>query len=214
MRICDISGCGRAHYGRGWCKYHYQVAYLKGEHESQPRTLVKQGATLEERLRHTGWTVTPSGCWEWNGSKNGGGYGQLAAGNYDPVRNICVPMIATRAAYAVWKGDPAGFVVCHTCDNPPCINPDHLFLGTHADNGRDMSEKRRNFVGEYHGAARLTDAQVDEIRVRYAAGGVNQYELAAEFGVSQSCISLLVLFKSRKRPGVVPTQFLEGHNVR
>lgn len=205
MRRCDESGCDRDHYARGWCKMHYLRAWFAGTIETKPRTMVKQGATMAERLRHIGWTVTKSGCWEWNGSRNANGYGQVAAGRYDG--RVCRPALAHRAAIEVFGGqDPAGMVVCHKCDNPPCINPDHLFLGTPADNARDMSAKHRNRIGENHGGVRLTDAQVAEIRERYGAGGVTQRSLALDFGVSQQLISRLVRFERRKRVTVEQVQ--------
>jgi hypothetical protein len=81
--------------------------------------------------------VTESGCWEWDGYRNELGYG------------ICVlrrqRWRAHRLAWAYVHGPiPDGMVICHRCDNPPCINPDHLFLGTHRDNTADMMRKGRN----------------------------------------------------------------------
>jgi hypothetical protein len=85
--------------------------------------------------------------------------------------------------------------VCHHCDNPPCVNPEHLFLGTKADNSADMARKGRSvgFVGSRNPRALLTEAQVAEIRSRFIIGN-NRYErgngaaLAAEFGVSHDLI--------------------------
>jgi hypothetical protein len=92
-------------------------------------------------------------------------------------------------------------LVCHHCDNPPCINPAHLFLGTHADNVADMDRKGRrrhmNGFGEQAHHVKLTDAQVAEIRRRYATGSETQAELADAFGVGQSQIWRIVHFYSR-----------------
>ena len=189
-RGCSEAECDRTHYGRGWCKFHYQRHYLGGTLETSPRTLVAHGASLEERLRHTGWTVTPNGCWEWNGSRNVRGYGQLAIGQHDG--RAWRPAAAHRISYRVFNGDPTGMVVRHKCDNPPCINPAHLELGTKADNSADMSTRKRNATGEFHVGSVLTEAQVEEIRARYAAKDANQYVLAAEYGCSQQLVSLLV----------------------
>jgi len=82
-------------------------------------------------------TLTPSGCWEWSGAKRHGvGYGVVQAdGKF---------LYTHRLAYMICIGDiPPKRIVCHRCDNPPCCNPDHLFLGTHKDNWRDMMMKGR-----------------------------------------------------------------------
>lgn len=191
MKPCGVEGCDRKHYGRGLCKKHYLRAWTKGEHVDHARSFMPPTATLDERLRHHGWTVTETGCWEWRRSLNTHGYGQLAAGSDRP-------MIASRAAYLAWVGEiPEGGVVCHRCDNPPCINPEHLFLGTRADNNRDMAGKRRTANGELKSLHKLTDAQVDRLRSRYAAGGITQRELAEEYGVSQQLVSNIIRFRNR-----------------
>lgn len=82
--------------------------------------------------------------------------------------------------------------MCHRCDNPPCINPEHLFLGTRGDNNRDALAKGRTLNGENKIQHKLTDEQVGQIRSRYAAGGISQSSLASEFGVSQQLVSDLV----------------------
>lgn len=89
---------------------------------------------------------------------------------------------------------PPGFFVCHRCDTPKCVNPAHLFLGRPLDNMRDKINKGRQRVphGSEHGMAKLTEAQVLEIRRRYAAKEANQYQLADEYGMSQPIISDIV----------------------
>jgi hypothetical protein len=128
-------------------------------------------------------------CWEWQGGRDWRGYGA----GYKDRKHIR----AHRVAYELLVGPvPNDLEVCHKCDNPPCCNPAHLFLGTHKENMYDMLDKGRHsfvlFQGEDHGNAKLTDEQIAEIRTMYEQGGVRQVDLASRFGVSQRCISLIV----------------------
>jgi hypothetical protein len=183
--MCAIDGCARKPYARGLCKADYQRVRTAGRLEDYGRSLVAAGATLDERLRHHGWTVTDGDCWEWGGSIGTYGYGQLAVGGTRPE-------VASRAAYMAWVGPiPEGGAICHRCDNPPCINPEHLFLGDKAVNNRDMADKRRTANGERKTSSRLTDAQVAEIRALYATGQFSQKELGARFNVSQQLVGLI-----------------------
>jgi hypothetical protein len=90
--------------------------------------------------------------------------------------------------------------VLHRCDNPPCHNDTHWFLGTSADNNRDRQTKGRtilpNNVGERHGMARLTADQVAEVRRRYSVENIKQSDLATEYGVGQQQISRIVRLES------------------
>jgi hypothetical protein len=120
-----------------------------------------------------------TGCWIWQRATNKLGYGITEDG------------LAHRLVWKVINGDiPEGMCVCHKCDNPQCVNPDHLFLGTHQDNMTDMVNKNRarpgKVKGESHGMTSLSSAQVEEIRM---AEGVTQRELAIKYGVSQGTIS-------------------------
>lgn len=122
-----------------------------------------------------------TGCWIWSMYKNPDGYGQITVDGRSRS--------AHRVSYAVNRGPiPEGWLVCHRCDNPSCVNPDHLFVGTNADNLGDMARKGRHkpCKGEKHGRAKLTEADVIAIR---ASQGVSHSKLAAKFGISKTQIT-------------------------
>ena len=124
------------------------------------------------------------GCWLWRGGVNPDGYGTFTIEG----KHIG----AHRAAYEYHCGPiPDGTHVCHTCDNPSCVNPDHLFVGTVADNMADMRRKRRSRPGENHPQAKLKWVNVQEIREE-SQNGVPQSHLASFYGVSQPTISAIV----------------------
>lgn len=142
-----------------------------------------------------------SGCWQWTGPSDKNGYGCMT---YAGRRG----MKAHRISYSIAKGEiPPGLFVCHHCDNPPCTNPEHLFLGTPAENIEDAARKKRMASGarngaytkpeqrrrgETHGRSKLTWDIVRAIRAAYAEG-VEQPVLAARYRVVQTCISKVVL---------------------
>ena len=125
--------------------------------------------TLAERF----WAKVPveeGGCWEWLGGRDLAGYGRIRLG--PKARGEAK---AHRVAWEITHGTiPDGMCVCHRCDNPPCVRPNHLFLGTIGDNNRDMHAKgratRRRARGADHGNAVLTESLVLELRARKANG--------------------------------------------
>lgn len=128
-----------------------------------------------------------TGCWLWN-CCGPYGYGQFTIKPGNSTR-------AHRASWSLYRGEiPEGAFVLHKCDIRCCVNPDHLFLGTHTENMDDMVSKHRQAAGEKHGCAKLTSSQVLEIRSRYKRG--NGVALAKEFGVSSSTVHLLVKGKT------------------
>lgn len=154
------------------------------------------------------------GCWEWIGHKDKGGYGKC---NFNDKG-----FRAHRASYIIAYGNiPEGKLICHKCDRPSCIRPDHLFLGTNLENIADRNSKGRQSKGEKHaaimrsrdlrgdknparihpelmprgeksGTAKLTELKVIEIRKRYAAGGTTQKKLGAEYNVHFTLIGYIV----------------------
>lgn len=125
----------------------------------------------------------PKGCWLWTGAVEGRGYGHFRAGNKDH-----------RAHHVSWEcanGPRLGLHVLHRCDVRNCVNPKHLFLGTHLENMADMKAKGRHTHGETNAHAKLTEAQVLELRARPPRLGRGFREInerAAKYGVSKGAI--------------------------
>lgn len=126
----------------------------------------------------------PDDCWEWTaGNRGKGGYGRFSMGRANK------PIRAHRFSWELFYGPiPTGMDVLHRCDNPLCVNPRHLFLGTNLDNVRDMHAKNRHSHGEGHGQAKLTDAKVRKIRELRKLPGNSYERLAKRFRVSVICI--------------------------
>lgn len=122
-------------------------------------------------------------CWIWTASKSQNGYGRININQY--------PYYAHRMSYELAYGEiRKGFDVCHKCDNPACVNPSHLFAGTHLENMKDMAKKGRANVlhGEASPTHKLTESDVIYIRSRYAQGGITYLQLANQMGVSKFTI--------------------------
>jgi len=146
---------------------------------------------LESKL--TRYSINKSGCWIWQGSKTKDGYGVLGHGRGKQLR-------AHRAAYMVKHGDiPQNVFVCHKCDNPLCINTDHLFLGTAKDNTQDMIQKKRraNLSGENHPSAKLDNEKIELIRT-YRKKGMLLAEIAKIFDVTFQTVSHICRGKAWK----------------
>lgn len=176
--MTSCTECPSPAKARGWCLHHYHRWYRYGDplHPIAPT----KGSSIEDLLRWHGWGVKASGCWEFRGPRTSRGYGRIRVQG----RNTMVH----RLAYELWIGPILeGRVVRHKCDNPPCINPDHLLEGLQSDNVNDMIERNRNadFSGDKNPRAKLSWDEIREIRSRQ---GVSQSKLAEEFGVVQSVI--------------------------
>ena len=137
------------------------------------------------------------GCWCWPGALDYKGYGQFSHGGGRTYK-------AHRFSYQTWVGAiPDGLLVCHKCDNPKCVRPDHLFLGTCADNNNDAIRKgrRRSTSGQNHHAAKMTDIEVVEC-LALRGGGESVKSLSLKYNVSGSTISRIVrqIYRKIKPP--------------
>jgi len=134
---------------------------------------IKQNTILDEK-----------GCWNWQKSKSKSGYPKITYRNKTLRGN--------RVSYLVFKGDiKDGLLVCHTCDNPACLNPDHLYLGDSQTNCDDKAKRERQARGEKISISKLTGAQVLEIRKMHEVG-YSQGQIAKLFDVYQTTISGIV----------------------
>jgi hypothetical protein len=129
-------------------------------------------------------TTDLDGCWLWRGFIKSSGYGLLTFGGRRGTKKTSVN--AHRVAWTISHGNPGEFDVLHRCDNRRCVNPSHLFLGTHADNMADMIAKKRNrpCPGEKNGNRKMTLSQVEEIR----GSSLPSRALAASFVISMSAV--------------------------
>lgn len=184
IRTCEYCGGPRPNKGlaRRFCSKQCAV---------RARPVTDQSERFWSKVNKTG------DCWLWMGSVYPYGYGCFYIGRRVTGRRGGMTP-AHRVAYELTFGPiPQGQCVLHHCDNPPCCRPDHLFLGTDADNSADKVLKRRHVFGVISPQHKLTDTDVQSIR-RQSASGIANRTLAKRFHVSQPTISLIVRHKAWK----------------
>lgn len=164
--------------------------------------MTEQKSTVFQRFVETGWDEDDNGCWIWRGSKANkrGGYGQLSNGRGKVLKTH-------RISYEYFKGRiPRKSLIRHICDNPPCVNPDHLLLGNHKDNSNDaISRGRANhqvMSGEFCPASKLSWEQVLEIR----KSEKSLSKLAKQYNISKTSIANIKKNKTWKDRGDVKTK--------
>ena len=181
MGICSFDGCGRKVRANGFCNRH-NMQHLAGE-ELKPLQVQHHGLTEESRFMKWVAVKDKKECWEWLGSRHKTvwhGQWRNKAGQIE---------LTHRASWRMFKSEiPAGMFVLHKCDNPACVNPQHLFLGTQSDNLKDMWNKGRakpqTSKGAKHGMSKLTEMAVLDIRDSKLSG----VELARKYEVSPTTI--------------------------
>jgi hypothetical protein len=147
------------------------------------------GKTLKERFDEK-WEHGPNGCWNWRFANPLG-----RANTFSLNGHI---MRAYRAGFIIYRGPiPEGRIVCHACDNPMCVNPDHLWLGSHADNRNDALAKQRDNTarGEQMPSAKLTEDDVRTIRATVGKRGTVR-AAARHYGVTHSSIQDIIKGKT------------------
>jgi len=178
--ICKVKDCESRCEGLGYCSKHYQRFRRHADH----RVVKKRGSIITpfQRFKNKVKVNKETGCWEWQAGLNIDGYGQFWYENSGSL--------AHRWSYEHFIGKiPKGLCACHHCDNPCCVNPDHLFLGIQKDNMIDRDNKNRQAKGERQGAVKLDSNIVKTIRTLYKKPEHTQETLAKKFDISQSTIS-------------------------
>lgn len=184
-RQCTYDGCSRRHYAKGWCKRHYDRVSRYGKPDLP---------TFADRF----WDKADrdgEGCWEWHGAMHPVGYGSSWNQRLQRVD------VAHRVAWELTHG-PLGpdEVIRHRCDNPPCVNPDHLEFGTREENMGDAVQRGRIAHGRRAGSARLDETSVAAIRRMWSTGAFTQSQLSEWFDTSQSNVSHIVRGLTWNRP--------------
>jgi DNA-binding CsgD family transcriptional regulator len=178
---CRFDGCTNPPKARWLCSVHYRRWLRCGDPQGQV------GLGIEARF----WSKVKkaAGCWEWQGATYPHGHGQILSDGGRKGRLIR----AHRYSYELANGPiPEGMLVLHKCDNARCVRPDHLELGDHDKNMRDMSLRGRVRRGSQHPCALLTPAQVREIRRLGTEVGLSQSTIADRFGVTRSSVQKII----------------------
>lgn len=180
---CAFKDCERDAKSKGYCDMHYRRLLKRGNVNDYGSKKVDIGNATERFNKK--YQIQENGCWLWTGGTRLNGKGVAYPRHWtDDFKS----MGAHRFAYELAHGEiPKAMYVCHKCDTPLCVNPDHLFVGTHHDNMRDMVQKKRSFIGRGEskiGRSKLTNEQAHQIRLMQ----IPQSKIAVIFGVSQTTI--------------------------
>lgn len=186
MKTCYLEGCDKKAVSRGLCDMHRTRLKRYGD----PLVSFKPHGSVEDRF----WAKVQKTdkCWLWTGFLSKKGYGSIGLGGRGTKR-----VFAHRFSYELHKGAiPDGLVVMHSCDNPRCVNPDHLSVGTHKDNTQDMVVKGRARSGSMRGETNPR-ALLNEEQIRYVRSSkATHAALARELDVSAVLIGKIRRYES------------------
>lgn len=188
---CKVESCDLKTVALGFCNVHYQRSIRGMPLDGNPKRTVMERILSKIKKEH-------NGCWLWTGAK-AGGVTSRPYHKYGYIRIDGKTKKVSRVLYEMVTGiDLDGYCLCHRCDNPLCVNPDHMFMGSHTDNMRDMISKGRSVhaVGEAN-HSKLTENQVFEL-IEMRRGGVSYKDLGEKFGVHPMTARNIVLGKKWK----------------
>lgn len=186
IKICTAVDCDRLSFSRGYCQKHYTRMRKYGD----PNAYHTHGRPFSDPVpRFWANVEKTSTCWVWKGG-NAGGYGTFFA--------YGKPVLAHRFSFRLATGIDSALDILHSCDNPLCVNPDHLREGTHAENMADRQNRNRQVKGEASGRAILTEQDVLTIRDIYRKHSRTHgtIAIARRYGVSVSTITAIVTGRS------------------
>ena len=195
---CSVTGCENKYKAIGLCGSHWKIYKRYGSATptcwcgelsqtfsgNYAGNALCETHTFLQRFWDNVAVTDEDSCWEWQGSKTTANYGVVYyQGKLQYTHRLSLELDG--------RPVPPRHHACHTCDNPSCVNPKHLFVGTPMDNAQDKVAKNRHTYGEIHPNAKLTNEDVIKLR-KLAAEGVWQSDLARMFGVDESHVSNIV----------------------
>lgn len=180
-KACVVSGCGGKVIARGLCNKHYCKAKYHGDLGLFDRVI--SNSIEDAMIRYAPSGLAPDECWPWTGYVNDAGYGQFRSGGklYRAHR-----VALARSGVEV----PDSAFVLHSCDRPSCVNPNHLRVGTLADNNRDIAIRERSF--------HIKVSNADVLKIRELRGKITNAEIAARFGLRPAQVSAIQTGRERR----------------
>lgn len=177
--FCSIFECGKPTRYKSLCGAHYRRKRLYGD----PIITLQPGRGLSPAQKLDLYTSKSDGCWIWQGG--GVIYGKMV------INGRTMP--AHVMAYKLHVGPvPDGYVVRHKCDIPKCVRPDHLEVGTYADNSKDMTDRDRQAKGRRQWCAKMTEDSVAQLRVEYSTGIMTITQLSKHYGLATSTVGKII----------------------